>query len=105
MKKRKYTHIKELLPEIKGMLAAGKSQREIEQHLELTGDRPIHNLLKQERRWQRKAEAGIPRRPQGRQCKNNTPRDVLAVKAYEIQRLKMENQLPRDFLRFNGSEA
>ena len=30
MSKRKYTHIQELMPEIKEMIAKGKSQREIE---------------------------------------------------------------------------
>lgn len=30
MSKRKYTYIKELLPEIEAMIEAGKSQREIE---------------------------------------------------------------------------
>lgn len=32
MKKRNYTHVQALLPEIKAMLAAGKTQREIAKH-------------------------------------------------------------------------
>ena len=32
MEKRKYTHIQVLLPEIKGMLAEGKTQREVAEH-------------------------------------------------------------------------
>ena len=63
MSKRKYTHIQELLPEIKEMIAKGKSQREIEGLLGLSGDRPIHNLLKRERRKEKKAAAGIAPRP------------------------------------------
>ena len=50
MSKRKYTHIQEILPEIQVMIANGKSHREIEEFLGLTGDRPVHNLLKRERR-------------------------------------------------------
>lgn len=49
MSKRKYAHMQQLLPEIHAMLAEGKTQREIEQVLGLTGDRPVHNLLKRER--------------------------------------------------------
>ena len=45
MSKRKYTHIQEILPEIQVMIANGKSHREIEEFLGLTGDRPVHNLL------------------------------------------------------------
>ena len=48
MSKRKYIHIQVLLPEIKAMIASGKSHREIEEFFGLTGDRPIHNLLKRE---------------------------------------------------------
>ena len=39
-----------LLPTIEAMLGAGMSQREIENELELEGDRPIHNLLKRQRK-------------------------------------------------------
>jgi uncharacterized membrane-anchored protein len=42
--------IKTLLPTIEAMMKEGKSQRTIEKELGLTGDRPIHNLLKRERR-------------------------------------------------------
>lgn len=99
MSKRKYTHIQELLPKIKEMIAKGKSQREIEGLLGLSGDRPIHNLLKRERRKEKKAAAGIPPRPKGRPRNDAEPRDIVAEQAYEIKRLKMENKLLRDFLR------
>jgi hypothetical protein len=39
-----------LLPVIEGMIADGMSHREIEKELGLEGDRPIHNLLKRQRR-------------------------------------------------------
>ena len=47
---RKYQHTQELLPQIKEMLATGKTQKEIEAELGLTGDRPVHELLKRERK-------------------------------------------------------
>ena len=37
-------------------------------------------------------------RPKGRPRKTPSPRDVIAEQAYEIDRLKRENNLLRDFL-------
>ena len=102
MSKRKYTHIQEILPEIQEMIANGKSHREIEEFLGLTGDRPVHNLLKRERRKEKKLQAGIAPRPKGRPRKNDAPRSVETEQAYEIHRLKMENKLLRDFLQLTG---
>ena len=84
------------------MIANGKSHREIEEHLGLTGDRPVHNLLKRERRKEKKIKAGLAPRPKGRPRKDAAPRDVVAEQAYEINRLKMENKLLRDFLQLTG---
>lgn len=39
-----------LLPTIEKMLETGMSHREIEAELGLEGDRPVHNLLKRQRR-------------------------------------------------------
>ena len=99
MSKRKYTHIQVLLPEIQALIARGKSHREIEEFFGLTGDRPIHNLLKRERR---KENAGIASRLKGRPRKDAAPRDLVAEQAYEIDRLKRENKLLRDFLQLTG---
>ena len=99
MSKRKYTHIQVLLPEIQVMIARGKSHREIEEFFGLTGDRPIHNLLKRERR---KENAGIASRLKGRPRKDAAPQDLVAEQAYEIDRLKRENKLLRDFLQLTG---
>ena len=49
-----YQHTLELLPQIKEMLAKGKTHKEIEDALGLVGDRPIHNLLKIERRKEKR---------------------------------------------------
>ena len=50
----------------------------------------------------KRIEAGIVPRPKGRPQKDGAPRDVVAEQVYEINRLKMENQLLRDFLRLTG---
>ena len=49
-----------------------------------------------------KLEAGVIPRPKGRPRKDAVPRDIVAQQAYEIQRLRMENTLLRDFLRSTG---
>ena len=102
MGKGKYTHVQVLLPEIKAMLAAGKTQREIAEYFGFSDKQVVKGLLKRERRNERKLEAGILPRPQGRPRKDAAPRDLVSEQAYEIQRLRMENKLLRDFLRFTG---
>ncbi len=102
MEKRKYTHVQLLLPEIKAMLAEGKTQREVAEYYGFQGKQVVKRLLERERRKERKLEAGIRLRPKGRPRKDAVPRDVVAEQAYEIQRLRMENKLLRDFLLFTG---
>lgn len=102
MEKRNYTHIQALLPEIKAMLAEGKTQREVAEYYGFQDKQVVKGLLKRERRKERRLEAGILPRPKGRPRKDATPRDIVAEQAYEIQRLRMENQLLRDFLHFTG---
>ena len=99
MKKRNYTHVQVLLPEIKAMLAEGKTQREIAEYYGFRDKQVVKSLLKRERRKERRLEAGILPRPKGRPRKNSAPRDIVSEQAYEIQRLRMENKLLRDFLR------
>ena len=102
MEKRNYTHIQALLPEIKAMLAEGKTQREIAEHYGYRDKQVVKELLKRERRKERKSEAGILPRSKGRPRKDATPREIVAEQAYEIRRLRMENKLLRDFLQFTG---
>lgn len=102
MKKRNYTHVQALLPEIKAMLAEGKTQREVAEYYGFKDKYVVKKLLVRERRKERKLEAGILPRPKGRPRKDATPRDIVAEQAYEIQRLRMENKLLRDFLQFTG---
>ena len=102
MKKRNYTHVQALLPEIKAMLAEGKTQREVAEYYGFRDKQVVKRLLERERRKERKLEAGILPRPKGRPRKNDTPRDIVAEQAYEIRRLRMENELLRDFLQSTG---
>lgn len=102
MSKRRYRNMQVILPEIKEMLALGKSHKEIEEYFGLEGDRPIHNLLKRERRKEKRIASGIAPRPQGRPRKDTAPRDIVLEQAYEIKQLKMENALLRDFLSLAG---
>ena len=102
MKKRNYTHIQALLPEIKAMLAEGKTQREVAEHYGFQDKQVVKRLLERERRKERNLEAGILPRPKGRPRKDAAPRNIVAEQAYEIHRLQMENKLLRDFLRSTG---
>lgn len=102
MSKRNYTHIQVLLPEIKAMLGEGKTQREVAEHYGFKDKYVVKQLLTRERRKERKLKAGILPRPKGRPRKDAAPRDIVAEQAYEIQRLRMENKLLRDFLHFTG---
>ena len=86
---RRYTKIQQLLPVIEKMIAVGKTHKEIESELGLEGDRPVHNLLKRERKKELK---GI-RKQRGRK-----PAKTLQEYKYENKRLKMEVEILRDFL-------
>ena len=102
MGKRSYTHTQVLLPEIRAMVAAGKTQREIAEHFGFSSKEVVRELLKRERRKEAKIAAGIMPRPKGRPRKETLPRDTIEEQAYEIKRLKMENKLLRDFLQLTG---
>ena len=102
MKKRNYTHVQVLLPEIKAMLDAGKTQREVAEYFGLQNKYVVKQLLTRERRKERELEAGVIPRPKGRPRKKAAPGGIAAEQANEIQRLKMENKLLRDFLRSTG---
>ena len=102
MSKRNYTHVQALLPEIQAMVAEGKSQREVAQYYGFRDKQVVKKLLERERAKQRKLEAGILPRPKGRPKKSVMPGDVVTAQAQEIQRLRMENKLLRDFLQFAG---
>ena len=93
MTKRKYTKLQVLLPEIKIMLANGMSHREIEEHFGLSGERPVHHLLKQEHRREKKMATYSAAKPKGRPRREGQ----LDIQK-ELEQLRMENKLLRDFL-------
>lgn len=88
---RNYQHTQMLLGQIKEMLASGMTQKDVEQRSGLTGYRPVHELLKRERK---KKVQGVPK------TRGRKPVKTLQEYKYENKRLKMENELLRDFLRF-----
>ena len=90
------------MPEIEAMLGSGKTQREVAEYFGFRDKYVVKSLVKRERAKQRKREAGITIRPKGRPRKAASPRDIVAEQAYEIRRLRMENELLRDFLRSTG---
>ena len=89
---RQYQKKQHLLDQIRQMLASGMTQREIEEELGLTGYRPVHELLKRERR---KEISGIPKTKGRPRTRPLTTEDDYKK---EIARLQMENKLLRDFL-------
>ena len=89
---RRYQKVQKLLPEIKRMLESGMSQREVTERLGLEGDRPIHDLLKRERKKVMPNQRG------------RKPARTLQEYKYENKRLKMENVLLRDFITFMGKK-
>ena len=90
MSKRGYTHVQELLPRIKAMVEEGKTQREIAEYFGFRDKFVVKELLKRERK---KQIEGIPKQ------RGRKPAKTLQEYKYENKRLKMENELLRDFLR------
>ena len=90
MSKRKYEQVQLLLPEIRAMAAAEKTQREIAEYFGFSDKFVVKRLLKRERDKDAKLRAGIVPRPKGRPRKDAPPRDVVAEQAYEIYCLKEE---------------
>ena len=80
MSKRRYTNMLALLPVIEQKLESGMSHRQIEDELGLEGDRPVHNLLKRQRR---KVDKGIPK------VRGRKP-------AKTLQEYKYENKIWKD---------
>ena len=89
MAKRKYTHVQELLPSIKAMAEEGKTQREIAEYYGFKDKYVVKWLLYRERN---KQIQGVPKQ------RGRKPAKTLQEYKYENQRLKMENELLRDFL-------
>lgn len=86
---RKYEKVKVLLPVIEQMQAEGRTQKEIARELGLESERVVKDLLYRSRH---KQETVIPEQ------RGRKPAKTLAEYKYENKRLKMKNELLRDFL-------
>lgn len=99
MSKRKWTNIKAIEPKIIAMRAEGKTRSEIAEYFGLEKEQ-IKNWVNRYNREQARLAAGLPPKRRGRPQKG----EAISVEAYkyEIERLKMENKLLRDFLQSTG---
>ena len=89
MSKRNYTHVQALLPSIQEMVESGMTHREIAEHYGFKDKEVVGELLKRARR---KKQQAIPKQ------RGRKPAKTLEEYKYENKRLKMENELLRDFL-------
>lgn len=92
---RKYEKVKELLPIILKMSEEGKTQQQIAEELGLDNKKVVNNLLYRVNCQNQKT---IPKQ------RGRKPAKTLQEYKYENKRLKMENELLRDFLLLIGKE-
>lgn len=97
MKKRKWTNMKLIEAEIVEMRKAGRSRQEIADYFGLS-KKQIVNWVTRYNKEQAKLSKGILPRKKGRPRKDGQP--PYEDETTELKRLRMENQLLRDFLRF-----
>lgn len=94
--KRSWTNIRAFEPKILAMRAAGKTRREIADELGLNKIQ-IKNWINRYNKKAGREEAGLSPKRRGRK-----PAVTLQEYKYENKRLKMENELLRDFLHAAG---
>ena len=99
MQKRKYVHIKLIEDQIQIMRADGMTNREIADHFGLNL-KQVKNWVNRHNRFQNNLAIGITPKPKGRPRKDGLPPRQNEKK--EIERLRMENKLLRDFLQLTG---
>ena len=92
---RKYEKVQKLLPEVKRYKEEGYTYNQIAEKLGFNDGEVARNLL---RREGRKEVSGIPKQ------RGRKPAKTLQEYKYENKRLKMENELLRDFLSLTGKE-
>ena len=93
-----WANIKALEPQILAMRAVEKTRREIGKKLGLSKIQ-IKNWINRHNREANREESGLPPKRRGRK-----PSVTLQEYKYEIKRLKMENELLRDFLHAAGKK-
>ena len=91
---------KQILEEVKKQRESGRTYKEIAECFNLRNSESVRELLKRERRNQKKVDAGILPRRRGRPRKGHVTTE--REKENEINRLRMENELLRDFLHAAG---
>ena len=87
---RSYTHLKQYEETILQMKAKGCTRREIAENLGITSEQ-VHGFVKRHNKNLRNIEAGVLSKKKGRPSKVKSLED-------ELLRLRMENELLRDFL-------
>ena len=95
MQKRKYVQIKLVEDQIQLMRAEGVTNKEIADHFGLNL-KQVKNWVNRHNRAQRNLANGIMPKPKGRPRKDGKPPYQNEKK--EIEQLRMENRLLRDFL-------
>lgn len=96
MEKRKYTKMEWMEPKIIAMREAGKTVREIAEYFGLE-KRQIECWVTRYNRKQRQKEEGLALKKKGHPRKDGQQQQESPEA--EIKRLRMENELLRDFLR------
>lgn len=100
MSKRNDAHIKEIELELLAMRSAGCTRQEIADRFGLEKNQ-IKNWINRYNRAQNRISAGLPPKHRGFPKKDVSPASIAEYR-YEINLLKMENQLLRDFLKSVG---
>lgn len=95
MQKRKYVQVKLIGDQIQLMRTEGMTNREIADHFGLNL-KQVKNWVNRHNRTQKNLAVGIVPKPKGRPRKDGQPPRQNEKK--EIERLRMENKLLRDFL-------
>ena len=95
MSKRKYTHILSLTNTILSMRSNGYTNQEVADYLGLEREQ-IKNCIRRHNRKERILASGNSYNPKGRPRKDGQPPRQDPYK--ELERLRMENKLLRDFL-------
>ena len=101
MSRQKYTHVQALFPEIRAIIATGKTQGEIAEHFSLRDKYVVTRLLARERRKEEKIKTGIMSRSKGRPRKTLSLRDLFdnSIIAYKTETTQSVN-LVLDTIRF-----
>ena len=95
MSKRKYSHIQSLKSTILSMRSNGYTNQEVADHLGLEKEQ-VKNCIRRHNRNERLLASGIDVKAKGRPRKDRQPPKQDPQK--ELERLRMENKLLRDFL-------